>query len=110
MYTRTYRPISYSLEAMGESSECIERMPSKGRSGVGLTIVASMLASTLRRMYKLDAERQVQQCVPRFAHRAFDAAKLCAKRERRTTHFEWQTSIEPERLLERFKKKLFLGN
>lgn len=44
----TYRPGSYSLEAMGEISEWIVMTPSNGRSGVGFTIFASTLAKTLR--------------------------------------------------------------
>lgn len=37
----TYRPGSYSLDAIGEISECIVIRPSNGRSGGGLTIFAS---------------------------------------------------------------------
>jgi hypothetical protein len=46
--THTYRPISYSLDAMGDISEWIVIMPSKGRSGGGFTILASTCAMTLR--------------------------------------------------------------
>ena len=45
--TRTYRPGSYSFEAIGESSEWIEMIPSSGRSGGGFTILPSTCASTL---------------------------------------------------------------
>lgn len=44
----TYRPGSYSLEAIGDISECIEMMPSSGLSGVGLTILPSTCARTLK--------------------------------------------------------------
>ena len=44
----TYRPCSYSLEAMGDISEWMVICPSNGRSGDGLTIFASTCASTLR--------------------------------------------------------------
>jgi hypothetical protein len=44
---RTYRPGSYSLDAMGDISECIVRVPSNGRSGGGFTILASTWAITL---------------------------------------------------------------
>ena len=43
----TYRPTSYSLDAMGEISEWIVIVPSNGRSGVGLTIFAETYARTL---------------------------------------------------------------
>lgn len=45
---RTYRPTSYSLDAMGESSLTMVRMPSSGRSGGGFTICASTCAKTLQ--------------------------------------------------------------
>jgi hypothetical protein len=45
--TPTYRPTSYSLDAMGEISEWIVIVPSNGRSGVGLTIFAETYARTL---------------------------------------------------------------
>ena len=41
------RPISYSVDAMGDSSECMVMMPSNGLSGGGLTIFASTCATTL---------------------------------------------------------------
>lgn len=44
----TYRPVSYELDAMGEISECMLMIPSRGRSSGGLTIFASMNARTLR--------------------------------------------------------------
>lgn len=44
---RTYRPGSYSLDAMGEISEWIVTAPSNGRSGVGRTILPSTTARTL---------------------------------------------------------------
>jgi hypothetical protein len=46
--TPTYRPTSYSLDAMGEISEWIVIVPSNGRSGVGLTIFAETYARTLK--------------------------------------------------------------
>ena len=39
--TRAYRPASYSLDAIGEISEIMDIMPSNGRSGGGLTMLAS---------------------------------------------------------------------
>lgn len=44
---RTYRPASYSLDAIGETSECMLMMPSYGRSGGGRTSRLSMCAMTL---------------------------------------------------------------
>lgn len=38
---RTYRPVSYSLDAIKDISEWIEMVPSNGRSGGGFTIFAS---------------------------------------------------------------------
>ena len=46
--TRTYRPDSYSLEAMGDNSEWMLMIPSSGRSGGGFTIFASTWAITLQ--------------------------------------------------------------
>jgi hypothetical protein len=43
----TYRPGSYSMDAIGDISECIVREPSNGRSGGGFTILASTSAITL---------------------------------------------------------------
>lgn len=53
MHARTYRPASYSLDAMGEISEWMVIMPSKGRSGSGFTILASTCARALRRYASL---------------------------------------------------------
>lgn len=53
---RTYRPDSYSLDAMGEISEWIVMRPSSGRSGWGFTIFASTCARTL-----LDTKRDVEE-------------------------------------------------
>lgn len=39
--THTYRPDSYSLDAIGEISEWIVIVPSNGLSGAGFTIFAS---------------------------------------------------------------------
>lgn len=44
----TYRPGSYSVDAMGESSQWMVIMPSNGRCVSGRTIFASTCASTLR--------------------------------------------------------------
>lgn len=45
---RTYRPGSYSVDAIGESSQWMVIMPSNGRCGSGRTIFASTCASTLQ--------------------------------------------------------------
>jgi hypothetical protein len=47
MRWRTYRPGSYSVEAIGESSQWIVIKPSNGRWDSGRTIFASTCASTL---------------------------------------------------------------
>jgi len=46
----TYRPVSYSLDAMGDISEWIVMIPSYGLSGEGLTIFASTCAITLEEL------------------------------------------------------------
>ena len=50
----TYRPGSYSIDAIGESSQWIVIKPSNGRWGSGRTIFASTWASTLQNMRSND--------------------------------------------------------
>ena len=46
--SEAYRPGSYSVDAIGESSQCMLIVPSNGRCGSGRTIFASTCASTLQ--------------------------------------------------------------
>jgi len=49
--SEAYRPGSYSVDAIGESSQCMLIVPSNGRCGSGRTIFASTCASTLQYAY-----------------------------------------------------------
>lgn len=60
---RTYRPVSYSVDAMGEISEFMEMRPSKGRAASGFTIFASTYAIALGKSNQEPSKTVVQVSV-----------------------------------------------
>jgi hypothetical protein len=123
MYS-THRPGSYSIDAIGESSQWIVIKPSNGRWGSGRTIFASTCASTLHNNMRSnnskcsgrkevrvggahDSRFQSRTRVPCFAQRTFYVAELGAERDRMRSCFEGLTSVETEFLVECGKEEIF---
>ena len=109
----THRPGSYSVDAIGESSEWMVITPSNGRCGSGRTIFASTCASTLHTSgSKRDTGHfsrvACKGTLPCFAQGTFDVAELGAKGKRVRARLEEFAPVEAEGLVEGREEEVFL--